>query len=221
MNYLFLTLIFSATLLLWFIWLRFKAFYGWKPITAAVAIGGLFNVLLCYALSVLGVLKYNAKYLIDAGVSGIPLEQILLSFLLPFTFLTIYYYLNATHPLVKADKYSLSISNLLMGLCIAVIFFAYNKGLAVVTFSLLLPTLFVVEYKNKLRFMLQFYRSYALALILFLLIFIPVNLLSIYKYTPEQTIELKIAYIPFESYFYFLTMGLVSVFAYEVFKKRI
>ncbi|MDB5020436.1 MAG: hypothetical protein JWQ28_1563, partial [Pedobacter sp.] len=58
------------------------------------------------------------------------------------------------------------------------------------------------------------------ALIVFLFIFIPVNLLSIYNYTVAQTIELKIAYIPFESYFTFLWISLVAIFSFEYFKRQ-
>jgi hypothetical protein len=221
MNYLFLLLILAFTLIISVIAFRSKAFSARKPVLAAIALGGLFNFLLCLVFSGLKVVQYQSEYLINSQLVGIPVEQILLSFFLPFVFLVIYEYLNSTKPMVKTDKYSLSISNVLMGLSIAMIFFAYNKGLAVVTFSMLLLILFYVEYKNRRRFMLPFYRAYAFALILFLFIFIPIHALSIYKYTKGQTIELNIAYIPFEAYFYFLTMGLITIFAYELFKRKI
>jgi energy-converting hydrogenase Eha subunit E len=220
MNYLFLLLTLGATLLIAFFARRFDASRTWKPMFVAVVVGGLSNVLLACAFYALNVLKFAPKYLSTPDVGFVPIEQIMLSFVLPYAFLAIYSYLNAAHPLVKADKYSLSVSNLIIGLSLAMIFFAYNKLFAVITFSLLLITLFYVEYKTRLRFMLQFYRSYGLALLPFLLIFIPLNLLSIYKYTLEQTIELKIAYIPFESYFYFLWSCLITTTFYELFKRR-
>jgi energy-converting hydrogenase Eha subunit E len=220
MNYLFLLLILAASILLSVIALRSKAFSSWKPVFSAIAAGALFNVMLSFAFSNLNIVQYQSKYLSAGQADGIPLEQVLLSFALPFAFLVIYGFLNSAKPITKTDKFSLSISNVLMGLSIAMLFFAYNKGLAVVTFSLLLLLLFYLEYRNQLRFMLPFYRAYAVALILFLVVFVPINALSIYRYTKGQTIELSIAYIPFEAYFSFLTMGLVTVFAYELSKRR-
>jgi energy-converting hydrogenase Eha subunit E len=221
MNYLFLALTITLALLITWVALRYKEFKGWRPILVAVAISGLVNVLLSSAFFALNALQYRAEFLSAVEVGGMPIEALLLSFVLPYAFIVIYVSLHASYPLVKADKYSLSISNVIMGLSCAMIFFAYNKVLALITFSFLLLTLFYVEYKNQLRFMLQFYRSYAAAFILFLLIFLPIHVLSIYKYTTEQTIKLKIAYIPFESYFYFLWMGLVAVTVYELTKRRI
>ncbi|MDB5021674.1 MAG: hypothetical protein JWQ28_2801, partial [Pedobacter sp.] len=217
MTFLFLAFIIAAIIVLTFIAFRFKAFSSSKPILAAVAIAGLFNLLLFIIFNKQGILTFQHEYLSNVNVSGIPVEPILLSFVLPYALLVIYMALNVAFPFVKADKYSLSISNMIMGLSIAMIFFAYDKGLAIITFSLLLLTLFYVEYKSRLRFMLHFYRAYAAALIVFLLIFIPENQLSIYNYTAAQTIELKLAYIPFESYFTFLWISLVAIFSFEYF----
>jgi hypothetical protein len=222
MNYLFLTLILLSILLISIVAQRIQpSSTYWRPFLFATAIGGFLNVILAYGFSTLAILNYKTKYLSSISLGAVPLEQVLLSFLLPGAFVTLYQYLNNSRPLIKPDKYSLSISNVLMGLCVAMIFFAYNKGFTIITFSLLLFTLFFVEYKSQLRFMLKFYRSYVFSLIAFLLIFIPLHTLSIYNYATVHTIELEIAYIHFESYFCFLAVSLISTFSYEFFKRKL
>lgn len=221
MNYLLLTLIFAATLSLAFYLKRTNLFGNARPFFTSIAIAGLFNVLLSYLFVVSGILMFDSNYLSGIVVMGIPIEQILLCLMLPYSFLLLYCHLNQNQDLKKTDKYSLSISNVLMGLSIAMIFFAYSKGLTVITFSLMLLSLFYVEYKNPIRFMSQFYRSYLFALIFFLILFVPIHYFSIYNYPLSQTIALKIAFIPFESYFSFLTMGLLTVYVYEFAKRRL
>lgn len=155
------------------------------------------------------------------SVGRIPLEQVLLCLILPYLFLVIYFALNAKYQLIKPDKYSLSISNLLMGLCIAMIFFAYTKMYAVSTFGLLLLTLFFLEYRNSRRFMLPFYRAYVVALIPFLIIFVLLHAMDAYVYAIQHTINLRIAYIPFELYFYFMCSSLITLAIYELKKHKV
>lgn len=219
MNFLLVATILVLTFLTAFLLSRFKVDSSRKAMLSAVGIGGAFNLVLTYVFTGTRVLSFGDSMILGFKVGGVPVEQVLLCFWVPYAFLGIYLYLNGNRPLLKPDKYSLSISNVLMGLSIAMIFFAYNKSLAAITFSLMLLLLFFVEYRSTLRFMLPFYRAYLFALVLFLLIFVPLHIASFYKYALAGTIELKLAYIPFENYFYFLVMGLITVFSYERIKR--
>lgn len=215
MNFLLVATILVLGFLIAFLLIHYKVGSSRKAMLSAVAIGGVFNLMMTYVFAGTRTITFGDSINMGSKVAGVPVEQVLLCFLLPYAFVAIYLYLNFSRPFQKADKYSLSISNVLMGLSIAMIFFAYNKALAAITFSLMLLLLFFIEYRTTLRFMLAFYRAYLFALILFLLIFVPLHILSFYSYALPGTIELKLAYIPFEGYFYFLVMGLISVFSYE------
>jgi hypothetical protein len=219
MNFLLFVVCLALGFLITFLVIRFKLDVSRPAILFTVAIAGVFNVLMTYVFTGVRVLSFGDSMTLGAKVAGVPGEQLLLCFLLPYAFLAVYLFLNTNRPLQKADKYSLSISNVLMGLSIAMIFFAYNKALAAITFSLMLLLLFYIEYRSTLRFMLAFYRAYLFALVLFLLIFVPLHIASFYRYALPGTIELKLAYIPFEGYFCFFTMGLIAVFSYERLKQ--
>lgn len=219
MNFLIFVLCLTLGFLITFLLIRFKVGVSGPAMLSAAAIAGVFNVLMTYVFTGVRVLSFGDSMILGAKVAGVPVEQLLLCFLLPYVFLAIYLFLNTNQPLQKADKYSLSISNVLMGLSIAMIFFAYNKALAAITFSSMLLILFYIEYRSTLRFMLAFYRAYLFALVVFLVIFVPLHIASFYRYALPGTIELKLAYIPFEGYFYFFTMGLIVVFSYERLKQ--
>lgn len=219
MNFLLIATFLALAFLITFLLIRFKLASSRTTMCAAIAITGVFNVAMTYLFVALRVLSFGESMIMGPKAAGVPVEQLILCFLLPYAFLGIYFYLNTLRPPQKTDKYSLSISNVLMGLSIAMIFFAYNKALAAITFSIMLLILFYVEYRSTLRFMLSFYRAYLFALVLFLMIFVPLHIGSFYRYAQPGTIELKLAYIPFEGFFYFLTMGLISVFSYELIKR--
>ncbi len=168
----------------------------------------------------LNVFSYRLVDFIAADGSGMPYEVILSAFVMPFTGIAIYGYLNAKYPAQTYEKYSLAVSNILMGLCIAMIFFAYTKWYPVVVFSLMLLTLFVVEYKNKLRFMYRFYRTYLVMLLVYLLMMVPFHYAQNIGYDEEQTIKFKLLYVPFEGYFLLFSGLLIGILFFEVFKKR-
>ena len=220
MNLLLIAIIVFLGILITFIIKHYKVGSDRAALIFALVIGGILNVVLTYIFTGVHVLSFGKTIGFGMQLGGVPLGHLCLCFLLPYAFLAIYLYLNTIRPIQKTDKYSLSISNVLMGLSIAMIFFAYNKALAAVTFSLMLLALFYIEYRSTLRFMLSFYRAYLFGLVLFLLIFVPLHLLGLYRYAIPGTIELTLAYIPFEGFFYFFTMGLISVFSYESIKRK-
>jgi hypothetical protein len=220
MNFLLLLAISAILILSSFLALRSKVVKDVKPVLLSVVITGVFFTFVSFLYHVLGVVSYAPNGLLGLYVAGLPLEQVLLCFIFPYSALVIHLILNKSFGIGTTDKYSLSISNVLMGLSIAMIFFAYSKWYTLITFSILLLTLFYIEYVNKIRFMLPFYRTFMTGLVLFLVVFIPLNSFEMVKHDVAQTIELKIAYIPFESYFGFFELSLISVFLLEFFKQK-
>ncbi|HTM98597.1 MAG TPA: lycopene cyclase domain-containing protein, partial [Pedobacter sp.] len=118
-------------------------------------------------LAGLKVWVFNPEYLLGIIYRQIPLEMYLFYFTSSFASLGIYAYLNAKFPKNDLQKYSLSLSNLLLGIMIAVLFFAYSKWYTATTFGILFLLLFFIEYKNQLRFMYRFYRAFIICLIPF------------------------------------------------------
>ncbi len=220
MNFLFLLVLLIILVLSSLLASHFKLLKDFKSVLPATGLAGLIFALVNVFYDATGVLIYSRDQFAGMYVAGMPLESLLLCFVLPYSFILIYLYLNTTRPTGLTDKYSLSISNVIMGLSIAMIFFAYSKWYALITFSILLLLLFYVEYINKIRFMLQFYRTFLVALALFLLLYIPLNAFEMVRYDVAQTIELNIAFIPFESYFGFLELGLTSILLFELFQRK-
>jgi hypothetical protein len=220
MNFLLLLVLFAIPIISSFLAARFKILNNVKPVLLATGITGIVFALINGLYHFLGVVIFAPGQVSGLYVAGMPIEQLLLCFVLPYSFILIYLYLNSAFRTGLTDKYSLSVSNVVMGLSIAMIFFAYSKWHPLITFSILLLLLFYIEYMNRIRFMLQFYRSFLIALALFLLIYIPLNAFGLIRHDVSQTIELNLAFIPFESYFGFLELGLTSILLLELFKRK-
>jgi hypothetical protein len=197
-----------------------KTGYLWKPILISVFGAGVVFTTLALLIKRLGVVSYDLSHFIGDDGAGIPYEIILSSFLFPYTGISIYNFLNKRYPAQTYEKYSLALSNVLMGLCIAMIFFAYSKWYPLIVFSVMLISLFLVEYKNKIRFMYRFYRAYLVSLIAFLLVSVPFHITNYIKYLEVHTVKFNLLYVPFESYFYFFSQVLISILLFEIFKKK-
>ncbi|RYX99610.1 hypothetical protein EON78_03375 [bacterium] len=148
-----------------------------------------------------GALTIDATTFENVAVLKLPLETILYHFLLFVAVLNLYDFLNYKYSGNKLDKYSLSFSNLMIGICFAFGFFGSTKLYTIVVFVPLVAILFLIEYINKTRFMFKFYRAFAVFLIPFWLINFILISKKIYQFDPEDRLKLDIGVIPLENYF--------------------
>lgn len=171
-------------------------------------------------LTQMKVIVFNPPYLTGFILWQLPIEELLFSLAMPFTGLAVYIYLNTRFPDLKFEKYSLALSNILMGICIAILYFGYHNLYTLFTFLILLVFMLYVEYVNKIRFMYRFYRAWLVSLIPFYLVAGMVNALPVIQYNEKETLIFTILQVPFESPFYYMGMLLLTVYLFELFKSR-
>jgi len=168
----------------------------------------------------LGVLAFDKGTTLGVFFKDIPLEQYLLNFTFSFTAISLFQYLNIKFPNNDLQKYSLALSNLLLGLCIAFLFFGYPKWYTLFTFAMLLILLFLIEYVGKLRFMYRAYRAFAVMLIPFYLVYGCLFWNDCIWIAKNQHVDMYVAKIPIEDHFIALSMVLVSIYMFEFFKSK-
>jgi len=171
-------------------------------------------------LTQLKVIVFNPPYLTGLTLWELPAEELLLYFLLPGAGLAVYSFLNVHYPDNTPEKYSLAVSNIMLGVCIAMLYFGHQKLYTVFTFALLMAFLVFIEYVGKIRFMYRFYRAYLVSLILFYLVYGVLTSVPVLQYNSAETLNFNLFHIPFESHFYFMAMLLLSVYLFELFKSR-
>lgn len=191
-----------------------------RSVIPATLVAGIIFSAIAVFFAVFKIWTFNMNYLLGTFYRELPIEQYLYFFTFSFAGLGIYNYLNARFPSNHLQKFSLSISNLMLGVCIAFIFFAYAKWYTVVTFSVLFLLLLYIEYLNKLRFMYRFYRAYLVCLVPFYLCNWFICNLPITQYEQAETIKLQLVRIPLENHFYLMSMLLLAVYFFEFFKTK-
>lgn len=193
---------------------NFKAALGASLISAII-----FSTI-TVVLQLLGIFAFDIENTIGVVVKDIPLEQYLLNFSFSFTAISLFQYLNIKFPNNNLQKYSLALSNLLLGLCVAFLFFGYPKWYTLSTFAILLILLFLIEYVGKLRFMYRAYRVFAVMLIPFYFIYGFLFWNDIVMVAKDQLTGMYVAKIPVENHFISLAMVLVSIYMFEFFKSK-
>lgn len=184
----------------------------------AVLITGFVFSIFATILVTAGVWNFHPAYLTGVSLWKIPIDEFVFSAAICLAGIGVYVSLNAFFPNNALDKFSLSFSNLIMGICIAMLIFTYTKWYSAISFGALFILIFYIEYLNRLRFTYKFYRGFLVSLILFYIAYGVISTLPVISYT--EVINLKLGAIPFESHFYFMGMLLMSVYLFELFKSR-
>jgi len=197
-------------------------FSKWKFVLPSILITGLVFLIWDILFTKLNVWSFNPDYLIGVNLLGLPLEEILFFLTVPYACVFIYECLNAYFPKNDLQKYSLAISNLFLGLCVAILFFGYNRWYTLINFGFLFMVLAYVEYVNvDFRFMYKFYRAYLISLIPFYIVNGFLTAIPVVMYNDKQNLGFRVGTIPFEDHFYLMGLLLMNIYLYEVFKSRV
>lgn len=222
MKNLFLCLDIFLFLAPWTFCLDTKAFKLKKLNKAAVPalITGIVFSAIGIIFDIFGIWGFNSEFLVGVYYRGVPLEFFLFCFAFSFLGINVYQYLNVRFPKNDLQQFSLTLSNLMLGLCIALSFFGYGHWYTMVVFVILFILLFFIEYVNKIRFMYRFYRAFLVSLLPFYICFGIMSKLPILFYKGGQTLGIDVIDIPLESHFYVMAMLLLGVYLLEYFGKR-
>ena len=196
----------------------------WRYVLPAIAITAVFFIAWDALFTRLGVWGFNPRYISGIHLVGLPVEEILFFFCIPYACLFTYFALNH---LVERDHlfpHHELISSVLV--IVLLVFGSYfmNKLYTGVTFLLTGAFLALLMLKLRVRFMGRFYFAFACLLIPFLI----VNGILTGSITPEpvvwydntQNMGVRIGTIPLEDFVYALLMILMPITIWEKLEER-
>ena len=192
----------------------FKAAVG---VSLMVAI--LFSVF-TMGLGLFNVQIFNKETSLYFFYGSVPIEYCLLNFSLCFASISVYRLLIIKFPNNDLQRYSLAISNLLLGLCVAFLFFGYPKYYTLFVFALLLLVLFLIEYVGVLRFMYKAYRAFVFMLLPFGIIYGVLFSEALMSIANKEIIGMNVWVVPIESFVLFLSMLLISIYLFEHYTRK-
>jgi lycopene cyclase domain-containing protein len=192
----------------------------WKSLFPALLLTGLVFLFWDLIFTWEGVWSFNPDYILGINFQGLPLEEILFFFTVPFACIFTYECLNhyiKPDLLAKASRW---ISWFFLVLSLLLLIFFYDRIYTLVTFGLLLPLIYFTQFVQKAPWLSRFYLAYVVSLIPFYIVNGLLTSIPIVLYNDAENMALRVGTIPFEDHFYSLALLLMNMIWFEYFKKR-
>ena len=193
---------------------------SWRFIWPGMVITGFFFLVWDVLFTIKDVWRFNPQYVLGINIMGLPIEEVMFFFTVPFACLFIYTCLNHYLNYMLSDMVSEIISGAIAVLSVLVLIFNYTKLYPLVTFSLLLVLIVLFEYVLRKRWLNRFYIMYIVALIPFYIVNGALTSIPVVLYSKTQTMGDRVWTIPFEDHFYLMVLLLMNVGFFEYFGKK-
>lgn len=167
-----------------------------------------------------GVWSFNPAYIIGLRIFKLPVEEVLFFLTVPFACIFIYACLNYYIKWKMNIRLTRIISNLLIILSIWVLIFNYQKLYTLITFSLLLVLVLLLQYIFKVEWLNRYYVTYAAALIPFYIVNGLLTSIPVVLYNDAQNLGRRVGTIPVEDHFYCMALLLMNIAFFEYFKNK-
>lgn len=196
----------------------------WKYVFPAITISAIGFIIWDALFTARGVWGFNPDYVTGIGFFGLPLEEILFFFCIPYACLFTYFALNH---LIEKDllfPHQDIITSLLIIFLLVAGLYNLHKAYTAVTFLLTGTFLTWAMLKLRLRFMGRFYIAFGLLMIPF---FIVNGALTgsftdepVVWYNDTENMGIRLGTIPVEDIFYGLLMILLPITLWEKFRGK-
>ncbi len=192
----------------------------WRSLFPALGLTGLVFLFWDLIFTWEGVWSFNPNYIIGINFQGLPLEEMLFFVTVPFACIFIYECLNHYIKVDLLANYSKWISLIFLLLSLLFLIFFYDRVYTLVTFGLLLPLIFFIQFVQKAPWLSRFYLAYFVSLLPFYVVNGLLTSIPVVMYNDAENMALRIGTIPFADHFYSLALLLMNMSWYEYFKKR-
>ncbi|QJD95506.1 lycopene cyclase domain-containing protein [Mucilaginibacter robiniae] len=199
---------------------RVRFYKKWKYIWPGMAITGLVFLFWDVLFTIKGVWSFNPDFITGLTFFRLPIEEILFFLTVPFSCIFIYaclnYYVRKRLPSIVSQI----ISAIIIILSLVMLALYHNRLYTLVTFSLLLVLIAVLQYVFKSPWLKRFYVAYIVSLLPFYIVNGVLTAIPIVIYNNAENIGKRVGTIPFEDHFYSMALLLMNVGFYEYFKRR-
>ncbi len=164
--------------------------------------------------------SFNQRYVTGLFIYGLPIEEWLFFFIVPFSCIFIYEVLNY---FIKKDISARATRCITLSLATALLIAAiifHDKIYTAVDFAALSIFLFLHQFMIRSAYLGRFYRTWAVCLVPFLIINGFITGLPIVIYNNLENMNVRIYCIPLEDMFYGMFQILIVVTVYEYLKQK-
>ncbi len=185
-----------------------------------MALTGLMFLFWDVLFTVKGVWSFNDSYITGIKFFELPLEEILFFLTVPFSCIFIYACLNYYVTWSIPQAVSKLISVLLILLSAAMLVTYHDRLYTLITFSLLLVLLVLLQFVFKSPWLNRYYMAYIVSLLPFYIVNGILTAVPIVMYNNAENIAKRVGTIPVEDHFYSMALLVMNVGFFEYFKRK-
>ena len=171
----------------------------------------------------IGVWWFDGNYTLGYNLAGLPLEEWMFFFFIPFSCVFTYYCLNKFFDLSWTDRFNKIIVWVTIGVCTGVVLFFYAKIYPLVTALATIGTVVYLYYVANVKWL----GKASLVYLILMLGFFPVNGVltgtglesPIVNYNPQEILNIRMLTIPVEDAVYGYTLFLLNLYLFKLFQK--
>jgi len=197
---------------------RVRFFKSWKYLLPGILITGLFFLAWDALFTLKGVWSFNLDKIIGGYLFHLPLEEVLFFLTVPFACVFIYACLNYYVKWQLPPRVVKTITALLFIACVATLFIFRGRLYTMVTFGVLFLLIGSISYIFKAGWLPRFYMTYLVVLVPFFVVNGILTGIPVVIYNSSENMNMRIASIPLEDFFYLMALLLMNVGFFEYFK---
>ena len=171
-----------------------------------------------------GIWWFDLQYTLGIELAGLPIEEWLFFFCIPFSCVFTYYCLNKFFDWSRFEKYNSYVSILTLLVCIIVMFTQSDKTYTLVTAIVTFVTVFYLHTIAKVKWLTQA----SIIFTILMLGFFPVNGVltgsfipsAIVNYNSNEFLNIRMWTIPIEDAVYGYSQFLLNIYFFKIFSKK-
>ena len=199
---------------------RVQFYKNWRYLFPAMAINAVIFITWDSFFTRQGVWGFNDEYLLGIFLFNLPLEEVLFFITVPYACVFIYECLNEYIKRDFLQRYALPGTILLVLFIVTVGMLHLRQLYTSVTF-LILPVIYIIHYSIfKAKLLGRFYLVYFVHLVPFLLVNGVLTALPVVWYNNSHNLGIRLTTIPIEDTIYSMVMLLITITAYEYFRRH-
>jgi lycopene cyclase domain-containing protein len=195
-------------------------FRRWKALFPSILLTAFVFIVWDVWFTEMGIWSFNPDYLVGIDLLGLPIEEWMFFFTVPYACVFIYDCVKAYFPQDWLAPYAQAIGWGLIGILLAVAVFYIDHWYTAVTFISLAVLLFLNVQFWKPAYLGQFFVSYLIAIVPFLMVNGVLTYLPVVQYNDLENLGIRLVSIPLDDTMYCMLLLLMNVNWYEYFQNR-
>ncbi len=197
------------------------AFYKkWKYLTPAILFVALLFLVWDFLFTDIGIWSFNDEYITGIKFFGLPIEEILFFFTVPYACVFLYECIIVYFPKDYLKKYAVAITIVIMVGDAVLLFFNYDKLYTASTLAVLGAYMMQLLVVTRAQWLGRFYLGYIASLVPFLIINGVLTAMPVVMYNNSENLNIRLGSIPVEDMLYMMLLLLMNIGIYERLQKR-